>query len=336
MKRILLVLMLMASLALMSGCASVLEKYNGPVNESDTGTFVVTIAPGSSTTGIANLLLEEGLIQNVNAFKAKVKLLEVDGQMKAGDYMLSPSMSAETIIDKLVGGEVFVETNKFTIPEGYEIRQIVDKLVELGIVERDVFMDVLQNHPFDYEFLEGVDRSKMLEGYLFPDTYEVLTSADEVAIVDRMLKRFAEIFKPEYYERATELGMTVDEVVTLASIIEREARVAEEFEIVSSVFHNRMEIGMALQSCATVQYILQERKPVLSYADTEIINPYNTYIYAGLTPSPIASPGELAIKSALYPADTNYLYFVTTEKNDGSHYFNETLAGHNRDAKKGN
>ncbi len=336
MKKIILVLILMVTLSLMSGCASVLEKYNGPVDESDTSTFVVTVTPGSSTTGIANLLYEEGLIQNVNAFKAKVKLLEVDGQMKAGDYMLSPSMSAETIINKLVDGEIFVETNKFTIPEGYEIRQIVDKLVEQGIVDRDVFMDVLENHPFDYAFLEGVDRSKKLEGYLFPDTYEVLKSADEVAIVDRMLKRFGEVFKPEYYDRATELGMTVDEVVTLASIIEREARVAEEFEIVSSVFHNRMEIGMALQSCATVQYILQERKPVLSYADTEIEDPYNTYINAGLTPSPIASPGELAIKSALYPAETNYLYFVTTEKNDGTHYFNETLAGHNRDAKKGN
>ncbi len=335
MKKIILVLILMVSLSIMSGCASVLEKYNGPVDENDTNTFVVTVASGSSTTGIANLLFEEGLIQNVNAFKAKVKLLEVDGQMKAGDYKLSPSMSAETIIDKLVDGEVFVETNKFTIPEGYEIRQIVDKLVEQGIVDRDVFIDVLENHPFDYAFLEGVDRSKRLEGYLFPDTYEVLKSADEVAIVDRMLKRFGEVFKTEYYERAVELDMTVDEVITLASIIEREARVAEEFEIVSSVFHNRIEIGMALQSCATVQYILQERKPVLSFADTEINDPYNTYINVGLTPSPIASPGELAIKSALYPADTNYLYFVTTENNDGTHYFNETFAGHDRDAKKG-
>jgi UPF0755 protein len=336
MKRVLLVMTLMVALSLMSGCAGVLEKYNGPVDESDTSTFVVTVAPGSSTTGIANLLLEEGLIQNVNAFKARVKLLEVDGKMKAGDYMLSPSMSSDAIIEKLVDGKVYVETNKFTIPEGFEIRQIVDKLAEQGIVDRDVFLDVLENHPFDYAFLEGVDRSKRLEGYLFPDTYEVLKSADEVAIVNKMLKRFGDVFKPEYYARAEELGMTIDEVVTLASIIEREARVAEEFEIVSSVFHNRMEIGMALQSCATVQYILQERKPVLSYADTEIKDPYNTYINSGLTPSPIASPGELAIKSALYPAETNYLFFVTTEKNDGTHYFNETLAGHNRDAKKGN
>ncbi len=336
MKRLLLVMIMIVALSLLSGCAAVLEKYNGPVDESDSNAFVVTVAPGSSTTGIANLLLEEGLIQNVNAFKAKVKMLEVDGQMKAGDYMFSPSMSSEAIIEKLVAGDVYIETTKFTIPEGYEIRQIVDKLVELGLVDRDVFLDVLENHPFDYAFLEGVDRSKRLEGYLFPDTYEILKSADEVAIVNKMLKRFGAVFKPEYYDRANELGMTIDEVVTLASIIEREARVAEEFEIVSSVFHNRMEIGMALQSCATVQYILQERKPVLSFADIEIVDPYNTYINAGLTPAPIASPGELAIKSALYPADTNYLFFVTTENNDGTHYFNETLAGHNRDAKKGN
>jgi len=336
MKRIALLALLVLVFSLSTGCAGILEKYNTAVDPNSTETLLVTVPSGATTTSIANLLKENELIQNVNAFKAKSKQLEVDGQMKAGDYMLSKSLTTEEIISMLVSGDVYIETATFTIPEGYEVRQIVDTLESEGLIDRAVFLDALQNASFDYPFLEGVDRTYLLEGYLFPDTYTVKTGADEVAIIKMMLDRFNTIFSAEYYTRAEELGMTVDEVVTLSSIIEREARLDEEFPIVSSVFHNRIDIDMLLQSCATVQFILKERKEVLLFADIEIESPYNTYINPGLTPSPIASPGELAIKSALYPAETNYLYFVTTEKNDGSHYFNETLEGHNRDIKKGN
>lgn len=335
MKRIALLSLLVLVLALSTGCAGILEKYNAAVDLNSTETQRVSVPSGATTTSIANLLKEIDLIQNVNAFKAKSKQLDVDGQMKAGDYMLSKSLSTEEIILKLVKGDVYIETAKFTIPEGYEVRQIVDTLEAEGLIDRAVFLEALQNEPFDYPFLEGVDRSYLLEGYLFPDTYTVKAGSSEVAIIKMMLNRFNTIFTEDYYVRAKELGMTVGEVVTLASIIEREARLDDEFPIVSSVFHNRIDINMLLQSCATVQFILKERKDVLLFADIEIDSPYNTYMYPGLTPSPIASPGALAIKSALYPADTNYLYFVTTEKNDGSHYFNETLEGHNRDIKKG-
>ena len=335
MKKIALLALLVLVFALSTGCAGILEKYDAAVDPNSTETQLVTVPSGATTTSIANLLKENDLIQNVNAFKAKSKQLEVDGQMKAGDYMLSKSLTTEEIITKLVNGDVYIETAKFTIPEGYEVRQIVDTLESEGLIDREKFIDALQNAPFDYPFLEGVDRTYLLEGYLFPDTYTVKAGADEVAIIKMMLDRFNTIFIEDYYTRAEELGMSVDEVVTLASIIEREARLDEEFPIVASVFHNRIDIDMLLQSCATVQFILKERKEVLLFADIEIESPYNTYINPGLTPSPIASPGELAIKSALYPAETNYLYFVTTEKNDGSHYFNETLEGHNRDIKKG-
>jgi UPF0755 protein len=336
MKKIVLLALLTFVFVLSTGCAGLMEEYNAAVDLNSTETQLITVPSGATTTSIANLLKENDLIQNVNAFKTKSKQLEVDGQMKAGDYMLSKSLTTEEIITKLVNGEIYVETATFTIPEGYEVRQIVDTLEAEGLIDRAVFLDALQNATFDYPFLEGIDRTYLLEGYLFPDTYTVKAGANEVAIIKMMLDRFNKIFNADYYARAEELGMTVDEVVTLASIIEREARLDEEFPIVASVFHNRIDIDMLLQSCATVQFILKERKEVLLFADIEIDSPYNTYIYPGLTPSPIASPGELAIKSALYPAETNYLYFVTTEKNDGSHYFNETLAGHNRDIKKGN
>ena len=326
---------LLVMVLLLPGCATILEKYNEPVNPDNTEEVLVTIPKGASTTSIGNLLLENELIQNVNAFKAKAKTLELDGKMKAGDYMLSQSMSSEMIIQKLANGEIYEDNVKFTIPEGYETRQMIDKLVEEGIVDREAFINVLENQPFEYAFLEGVDRQYRLEGYLFPDTYIVKRGATEKEIVEKMLNRFNDVFKPEYYDRAKELGMTVDEVVTLASIIERETKLAEERPIVSSVFHNRIDQKMMLQSCATIQYVLKERKDRLTFDDLEVVSPFNTYKHTGLTPAPIASPGEPSIIAALYPEQTKYLYFVTTERNDGSHYFNETLAGHNRDKEKG-
>lgn len=319
----------------LSGCSVILEKYYTPVDVNDTTEVLFEVPSGASTSGIGKALEEQGLIQNTNAFKVKSKELGVDGKMKAGTYKLSKSMDLETIINKLVDGETYVETVRFTIPEGYEVRQIIEKLTAENIINADEFKRVLLEEPFDYAFLEGVDRSYMLEGYLFPDTYEIPMGMSEKNIVQMMLNQFDKEFKAEYYTRAEELGMSVRDVVTLAAIIEREARVDEEFELVSSVFHNRIDIGMPLQSCATVQYILKERKDRLTYDDIAIESPFNTYLEKGLTPEPIASPGARAIEAALYPAETKYLYFVTTEKNDGSHYFNETLAGHERDAKKG-
>jgi len=163
----------------------------------------------------------------------------------------------------------------------------------------------------------------------------VKKGASEEEIVEKMLKRFDDVFVDAYYDRAEELSMSVNQVVTLASIIERETKREDELALVSSVFHNRIDTNMKLQSCATIQYVLQERKDRLTYDDLEVISPFNTYQHNGLTPAPIASPGAKAIEAALYPAESSYLYFVTTNKGDGSHYFNTTLEGHNADSLKG-
>ena len=182
----------------------------------------------------------------------------------------------------------------------------------------------MKNGEFPYEFLNRIDREHFLEGFLFPDTYIVSSNASVYEIIDKMLNKFNLVFKEEYYEQMNSLGMNLNELISLAAIIEREAKLDSERAIISSVFHNRLNINMKLQSCATIQYALGERKEFLSYKDLEIESDYNTYKYYGLTPAPIASPGEKSIVAALYPEKTDYLFFVTTEKNDGSHYFSKT------------
>lgn len=323
MKKICLLLCLVLMVTL-TGCN--LDEMRSPVDSENTEIVTITVPRGATTTSIAALLMESSLIQSEMVFKMAAKELEADGKMQAGDYELSQSMSTDDIIEKLVAGDVVINTVSFTIPEGYELKDITERLVAEGLVDQEKFEQALLEE-YDYRFLDGQDS---LEGFLFPDTYEMRVGASEKEIVDRMLLRFDEIFVDEYYTRLEELGLTMNQAITLASIVEREAAAKEEFPIVAGVFHNRIEDGMLLQSCATVQYILGERKERLTYDDIAIESPFNTYINAGLPPAPIASPGKLAIESTLYPESHNYYYFVVKKGGNGTHVFSETLAGHNK------
>lgn len=323
MKKIIALLIVLAFV--MTGCD--MSAMREPVNPDNTEEILVTVPSGATTSSIGGILMDQELIQSETIFKMAAKELEADGKMKAGDYLLSQAMSTDEIIDKLVSGDVVINTFTFTIPEGFEIRNIVDRLEAEGYIDREAFEAELANGQFDYWFLDGVSN---LEGYLFPDTYEMRVGSSEHEIINRMLQRFDEIFDETYQARLSELDMSMNDLVTLASIIEREARAKEEFPIVSSVFHNRINQGMLLQSCATVQYILGERKERLTYDDIAIDSPFNTYINAGLPPGPIASPGRLAIESALYPEDTDYFYFVVKKDGGGTHVFSRTLEEHNR------
>lgn len=163
-----------------------------------------------------------------------------------------------------------------------------------------------------------------LEGFLFPETYDVFATSMEHDIINRLLGQFDAVYKDEYYNRATELGYDLNQIITIASLIERETRVDSERAIVASVIYNRLNMGMALQIDATVQYALGEQKDRLSYKDTEIDSPYNTYKVPGLPPGPICSPGEASIKAALYPENTQYVYYVLDAKMDGSHRFSKS------------
>lgn len=305
------------------------SQYIEPVDPSDTSMVLFTVPKGASTTRVAENLAAAGLIQNDWSFKSRVKTLEKDGKLQAGDYQLSKSMSADQIIEKLAKGDVYIETFKFTIPEGYEFTMIVDRLEKEGLINREIFMDLAENHAFDYRFLEeGRQYKYRLEGFLYPATYELKVGSDELAILKAMLNQFDKVFTDAFYDQAQALGLTINEVVTLASIVERETKSESELPLVASVFHNRLNIGQSLQSCATVQYALEERKERLFNVDLEVDSPFNTYLHAGLPPAPIASPDAEAIEATLFPAQTDYKYFVVTGDNDGKHVFSVTYEEH--------
>ena len=239
----------------------------------------------------------------------------------AGTYEVSTMLNYDylrsTFKKKSIRSEV-----RITIPEGFTVDEIIDLFVnEYNIGTREGFIDAINNHDFDYRFLEGLtvspDRLYRLEGYLFPDTYYFYSDSSEVAVLNKLLDNFDKKFASEYYDRCTDLGMTVDEVIILASMVEKEARYADEMGNISSVFHNRLKYKATfpwLQSDATIMYAIQHdtgsRLETMTGKDTEYETPYNTYKYKGLPPGPIANPGLNAIVYALYPAETEYFYFV--------------------------
>ncbi len=290
------------------------------------------IPMGSTAREIGEILKEKGLIRSSLAFRIATRLKGYEERYRAGAYLINVGTDMQDIMEEITRGNLYKETVRFTIPEGYELRQIADLLHRKGIADREEFIKEVEQGIFEYEFVRNIpDRENRLEGYLFPDTYEVFVGESAHSIIDRMLARFEEV--------ALEIGLldwegdfTVDEVVTLASVVEREAGTADELPYVSAVFHNRLKLGMNLGSCATVQYVLKERKPRLSTKDTQIQSPYNTYIVPGLPIGPIASPGREALKAAMEPADSDFLYFVAT--NEGTNVFSSNYQQFLKDKEK--
>jgi UPF0755 protein len=309
-----------------------------PVNPAAVDTYsLVEIPQGTNTEGIAQILYNEGLIQNQLVFRFYVRRYDLGQGFIAGRYRFSPSMSLEQIVLKIQAGDVYTETSWFTIPEGLSIEEIAERLKQSGLVNQERFLDLARQPSPDlidaYPFLAEVNDSRItyvMEGYLFPDTYEVYTDAGEEAIMKVMLNRLVQIVNEEEQARIKALGMTMHEVLTLASIVEREARVDHERPLIAGVFYNRLRIGQRLESCATIQYILGETKEFLTFADLELPSPYNTYQNAGLPPGPIAASGEASIMAVLYPEESDYYFFNYKYDSSGEHYFSKTLEEHNR------
>lgn len=309
-------------------------------NASDQ-TVLVEIPSGANTAQIASILKEAGIIHNSLLFRFYTRWYGLDERFIAGRYQLNPAMSLEGVAALIVSGEVYRETNWFTIPEGFTAEQIAARLSEQGLVDEALFLE-LASRPSatiaaGFAFLQEIDSDQvkyLLEGYLFPDTYEIPAGATEEEIVFLMLKQMDTVFTDQYKQRAQELGMSMHQVLTLASIIEREGRVEQERPLIAGVFHNRLAMNHPLESCATIQYILGEVKPVLLYEDLRIPSPYNTYQNPGLPPGPIAAPGAASIHAALYPEETDYFFFVYKEDSSGEHYFSRTLSEHEAYARR--
>ena len=308
-----------------------LDEYVRPVDSSDATPITVTIEKGSGASTIAKLLYEAGgegnvgLIKSKAAFKIYVDFTGKSSTLKAGTYVLSRNMDIAQMVDIICMGNPARQTVKFTIPEGMEIADIAERLVELNILQsKTEFLSLCETGEAfsEYSFINAIlqsdtaeDRKYALEGYLFPDTYEVYTDASAKSIIAKMLIRFNEVFNDEYMARAQELNLSVDEVVALASIIEREAGVLSDFDKVSAVFHNRLEEGMRLQSDAPLKYI-HNTENVMDFTSEqmEVDSPYNTYKVDGIPIGAICNPGNNAIRAALYPSEEymedGYLYFV--------------------------
>lgn len=329
MKLLYLLIFVFVGLSLFS-YAYVIEGRNDTEESAANRYIVVDIPKGATTRDIAEIIKNKGAIKYPFIYRIVSRIFGHDGHYIEGTHVLEKGMSYRDIAKALCSRAEIERGKMVTIVEGLTLEQIAEKLEKEKIVNRERFLKVLEETQFNYRFLEGLNkvngRNYKLEGYLFPDTYELNEISDENIVAVKMLDRFDEMFEPGYYERACELGMTTDQVVILASIIEKEAWLQNERAIISSVFHNRIKKGMRLESCATVQYLLGAPKEVLSTQDTKIESPYNTYINYGLPPGPICSPGKASIHAALYPEKTEYLYFFANK--DGSHMFSKTYREH--------
>jgi UPF0755 protein len=298
----------------------------------------VDIPKGASTSQIAEALYKAKLINYPKVFKFLSKMSGYDGLYKSGVHTLSKKMNYEQMMKAITKNP---KSYTLTIPEGFNTKQILDAFVAKNLAAKQDIEDLLMGNGMDYKFLEKVPARKYrLEGYLFPDTYFFGIYEAPDSMIRKMLDNFNLKFKPEYYKRAEELKYTVDQIITMASIIEKEAYLKEEKKIIAGVFYNRLKSkdmrSMKLQSCATIEYILFMKNGVtkekLTDKDTKIDDPYNTYAFPGLPPGPICSPGLDSILAALYPEKTDYLYFVA--KPDKSHAFSKSYSEHLENVKK--
>jgi UPF0755 protein len=286
-----------------------------------------TISPGQGLRKTAGALENEGLVSDALRFTLLARLDKKDKLIKAGEYFLSTAMSPREILSQMVAGRVHLY--RVTIPEGYNLVQIAAAVSAAGLESEKTFLDAARSRETAKRMAIDADT---LEGYLFPDTYYFPRGLNSATIIATMVKQFRAAFKPEWERRAKEMGMTVHEVVTLASIIEKETGAPQERPLIASVFHNRLKKGMRLETDPTVIYGIPDFDGNIKRKHLSTYTPYNTYRIQGLPPGPIASPGALAIQAALYPAQTDYLFFVS--KKDGTHQFSTTIEEHNAAVRK--
>jgi len=294
-------------------------------NNSLTAVFVVR--SGQGFRPVTNNLHQRGILKHPFKFRVLARLRGYDKRIRAGEYMLSSTMTPVNILEILSRGKVVLY--RVTVPEGLTQLQIAPLVEKAGLVSKEAFTEALA----DTDLLAKLKiEADSFEGYLFPETYFFPKGVSAQKIISTMIDRFRSQFKPEWRKQAEKLGWSVHDVVTLASIIEKETGDPSERAVISSVFHNRLRKKMRLESDPTVIYGLKDFDGNITKKDLKRSTPYNTYKIRGLPPGPIANPGAASIESALFPADTDYLFFVS--KKDRTHQFSTNVNDHNRAVRK--
>lgn len=289
------------------------------------------IESGEGGGDIAQKLEEKKLIKSSLAFTIYLNYKKAGNKLMAGQYSIPQNLTIPQVAEILTKGKII--TSKITIPEGWDNERIGGYLEEKGIGTKAEFLVKARadNYRNQYSFLIDVPREASLEGFLYPDTYQVSKNPTQDEIINAMLKNFDKKYASDLREKAKNKNMTTYELVNLASVVEREVAKADDRRTVAGVFLNRLEIDMPLESCATIQYILKSNAKTFTYEETRTPSSYNTYINKGLPKGPIANPGIDSIKAVLDPQESNYLYFLSS---NGITYFAKTLDEHNANKAK--
>lgn len=295
--------------------------FQGPGGEA----VQVVVPKGAVGTEIADILYRKKVVRDPRLFRAVMRFAGTENDIKPGTYTLDPSENMLDIARELV--RLRQQLRLVSVPEGLTLRETAARLAENGAGDYEKLMELCLSGAFRI----GEENPRSLEGYLLPDTYDFPEYYDEEQIIGTMIGAFSERFLPLYIQYKGDLPypLSLPQLVTLASMVEREASVASERPEIAAVYYNRLKKGMKMECDATVQYALGKQKEILLYSDLKIDSPYNTYKYEGLPPGPIANPGLDALRAALRPAEHGYLYYVRNDlKNDGSHIFSRTFAEH--------
>jgi len=288
--------------------------------------IIIHIPEDADAKDIGLILKAHDLTSNEWAFYLQARLNGTYNLFRPGDHLLNANMTVNEIMEILQKSQYSLPEDelKITIVEGLTNKQIAEFLASKGYFTAKEFLDECADGEYDYPFLQNVPEGrdeKRLEGYLFPDTYNLPPNPTPRDVISRMLKRFDDVMTDELRLKAENLNMTIDEVVIMASIIEKEIKVPGERPLCSAVIHNRLEAGQKLEMCSTILYVLDKRKDRLFDSDLQVVSPYNTYINAGLPVGPISNPGAAALTAAVNPANESYLYFVVRDEETGEHFF---------------